>query len=61
MRLASFAVGPRASYGIVAVAGIVGRGRATWTELSKACSSVLEAGALDRLERMAGSPPDFPA
>ena len=58
MRLASFAVGPRASYGIVTAAGIVDAG----ARLGPSCPtllSVLEAGALDRLERMAGSPPDF--
>jgi 2-keto-4-pentenoate hydratase/2-oxohepta-3-ene-1,7-dioic acid hydratase in catechol pathway len=58
VRLTSFAVGPRASYGIVTAAGIVDAG----ARLGPSCPtllSVLEAGALDRLERMAGSPPDF--
>jgi 2-keto-4-pentenoate hydratase/2-oxohepta-3-ene-1,7-dioic acid hydratase in catechol pathway len=59
VKLASFAVEPRASYGIVTAAGIVDAGARLGTTFPSLLS-VLEAGALDRLEKLSGSPPDFP-
>ena len=58
MRLASFEVGSRASYGIVTAGGIVDGGARLGSGFPNLLS-VLKAGALDRLEKMSGSPPDF--
>jgi 2-keto-4-pentenoate hydratase/2-oxohepta-3-ene-1,7-dioic acid hydratase in catechol pathway len=58
VKLATFTVGPRVSYGVVTPAGVVDAGAhlmSRWPDLV----SVLAAGALGQLERYAGSPADF--